>query len=259
VLPFATINYAIMSNWSAYGQYAQGMYVPDLTSFYSPSPTLLTSLKSLRPQTSTNYQAGSVYHGHRFTVDGDVYLIDVSNKISANPNGDGTLLNVGHVKYKGVEGEISYFLGHGLTVFANGSIARAHNYTTGAEAAKVPNHTAALGVFYQHDGIFASFTQKFTGAQYAAEYNGLPGARLYHIGAYSIGDIALSYTIGHYRFGINLDNLFDNRGINTITTSSKGAPTTVVNGKSIQSGYGPYDSMLFNSPRSIMGDIRVTF
>lgn len=256
-LPFATANYAIKSNWSVYAQYAQGMYVPDLSSFYSPSPTLLTSLKTLKPQTSTNYQAGSVYHGGVFTVDADMYLIDVTNKISANPNGDGTLLNVGHVRYKGVEGEANVFIGRGLTVFANGSIARADNKTTGAQSAKVPDHTAALGAFYQKDGIFASFTQKFTGAQYAAEYNGVPDARLYRIGAYSIGNIALSYTISRYRFGINLDNVFDNRSINQITTNSKGAPTMTVNG--IQSGYGLYDSILFNSPRSIMGNVRVTF
>ena len=259
VLPFATANYSILSNWSVFAQYAQGMYVPDLSSFYSPTATLLTSLSSLKPQTSTNYQAGSVYHGSRLTLDGDIYLIDVSNKIASNPNGDGTLLNIGRVKYKGVEGEVSYLLGHGLTVFANGSIAKAHNETTDARAARVANHTAALGIFFQHDGMFASFAQKFTGSQYAAEYNGLPGGRLYLIPAYSIGDAAISYTFGRYRVGVNVNNVFNDRSVSTITTSSKSAPTAIANGKSIQSGYGPYDSLLFNSPRSVMGNVRVLF
>jgi iron complex outermembrane recepter protein len=257
-LPFATVNYAIKHNWSAYFQFAKGMYVPDLSSFYSPTPTLLTSLKSLQPQTSTNYQLGTVLHGQHVTFDADVYKIDVNNKIAANPNGDGTLLNIGTVHYKGIEGQISYFVGHGLTLFTNGSLAEARSGSTGRQIAKAPYDTAALGLFYQHGRLFASFSQKFTGPQYAAEYNGLPDGRLYRIGAYSIGNLAVNYTVGRYRFGINVDNIFNDRSVNTITTSSSGAPTTKVNGKSVQSGYGAYDSLIFNSPRSIMGSVRVS-
>jgi iron complex outermembrane receptor protein len=39
VLPFATVNWMVRPNWSFYGQYAQGMYVPDLSSFYTASDT----------------------------------------------------------------------------------------------------------------------------------------------------------------------------------------------------------------------------
>ncbi|MBL7395922.1 TonB-dependent receptor, partial [Escherichia coli] len=41
-LPFLTANWAAMTNWSFYAQYAQGMYVPDLSSFYSTSGSLST-------------------------------------------------------------------------------------------------------------------------------------------------------------------------------------------------------------------------
>ncbi|HEX8031824.1 MAG TPA: TonB-dependent receptor plug domain-containing protein, partial [Vicinamibacterales bacterium] len=51
-LPFLTVNWQAMTNWSFYGQYAQGMYVPDLSSFYSTSGSLSTALDALKPQTS---------------------------------------------------------------------------------------------------------------------------------------------------------------------------------------------------------------
>jgi iron complex outermembrane receptor protein len=97
-LPFVTANYAITSNWTTYFQFAKGMYVPDLSSFYSASPNLADSLSQLKPQTSTNYQFGTVYHGHKFALDADIYKIDVNNKI-ASPTTAGAdsslLVNIG--------------------------------------------------------------------------------------------------------------------------------------------------------------------
>jgi iron complex outermembrane receptor protein len=48
VLPFATVNWMVRPNWSFYGQYAQGMYVPDLSSFYTASDTRPTRRSSSR-------------------------------------------------------------------------------------------------------------------------------------------------------------------------------------------------------------------
>ena len=39
----------------------------------------MSILNALTPQTSTNYQAGLVYHGSKVTFDGDVYYIDFKN------------------------------------------------------------------------------------------------------------------------------------------------------------------------------------
>ncbi|PNB02818.1 TonB-dependent receptor, partial [Pseudomonas sp. FW306-2-11BA] len=84
---------------------------PDLSSFYSASGTLSTALDALKPQTSTNYQVGSVWHGNKVSVDVDGYVINIDNKIgSCTTTGcDQTLLiNIGKVRYKGVEGSLSY-------------------------------------------------------------------------------------------------------------------------------------------------------
>ena len=85
-LEYATINYKLMSNWSVYAQYATGILVPDISAFQVSGPTANPSagpdLSNLVPQTSTNYQLGTVYHGANWTADFALYKIDFKNKIA---------------------------------------------------------------------------------------------------------------------------------------------------------------------------------
>ncbi len=267
-LPFLTANYSFASNWTGYFQYAKGMYVPDLSSFYTavPTTTLLTSLSGLQPQTTTNYQLGTVYHGARITFDADVFLIKVKNKIAASPDpaASGLLINIGEVTYRGIEAQLSYSLDNGITLFTNASLVDARNIATNQQVQRAPKGTAAVGIFYQKNDVFASFTQKYTGPSYANEYNGLLDSagqtnRLYRLKAYSIGDFSLNYTIGNFRLGVNVGNVFDDRSVATIGTSATGAPTATIAGKAVQSGYGPYDTFLFNPPRSYTASVRYKF
>lgn len=261
VLPFATINWMAKPNWSFYGQYAQGMYVPDLSSFYSASGTLSAALDALKPQTTTNYQIGTVWHGDVVSLDVDGYIINVNNKIGTctTVGCDTTLLvNVGQVHYKGVEGQVSVMPVKGLTIFANGSYNYAHNVTTGAQIAKAPFTTAAAGFIYQRDGLRVSFNQKYTGPQYANEFSGNPTIRLYRIKPYSIGEFAISQDVGdHFRIGMTVSNVFNSRAVTAISTSSAGAPTATINGVSYQTGYGQADQFNYLPPRSAMVDVRI--
>ncbi len=258
-LPFLTINWQAMSNWSFYGQYAQGMYVPDLSSFYSSSGQLSTALDSLKPQTTTNYQIGTVWHGSKVSVDADGYIINVNNKIGTctTVGCDSTLLvNIGQVRYKGVEGQVSYMPVKGLTLFANGSYNYAHSVSTGAQVAKAPFSTAAAGFIYRNGGFRLSFNQKYTGPQYATEFNGNPNLRLYRIKPYSIGDFAISQEIGkNLRLGVTVNNVFNSRAVTAIANSSSGAPTA--NG--FQSGYGQADQFSYLPPRSFQVSARLKF
>ncbi|MGZ6013124.1 MAG: TonB-dependent receptor domain-containing protein, partial [Caulobacteraceae bacterium] len=76
-LEYATINYKLMNNWSVYAQYATGILVPDISAFQVSGPTANPAagpdLSNLVPQTSTNYQVGTVYHGSNWTADFDLY------------------------------------------------------------------------------------------------------------------------------------------------------------------------------------------
>ena len=275
LLPFATINWQAMSNWSFYGQYAQGMYVPDVSSFYTSSGSLSTTLDALKPQTSTNYQIGTVWHGHSVSLDLDGYIINVDNKIgTCTTVGCDTslLINTGQVRYKGVEGEISYMPVTGLTLFANGSYNQARSVTTGAQVAKAPFTTGAAGFIYRSRGLRLSFSQKYTGPQYAADLsstsNGvttvlaLPttGERLYRIKPYSIGEFAISQEIGdRFRIGVSVSNVFNSRAVTSISNSSSNAPTTTLSGVKYQTGYGQLDQFSYLPPRSFLVDARVKF
>ncbi|MEY4159390.1 MAG: hypothetical protein RLZZ136_11 [Pseudomonadota bacterium] len=262
-LPFLTANWEVMNNWAFYGQYAKGMYVPDLSSFYSDSANLATSLAALEPQTSTNYQVGTVWHGDKISLDFDAYMVNVDNKIgTCTTVGCDTslLVNIGSVRYKGVEGEAAYSPVKGLTVYANAAYNYAHSVTTGAQVAKAPLTTAGFSVVYSNNGLRASFSQKFTGVSYANEFSGNPNLRLYRIAPYSTGEFAISKEFGeHFRIGATVSNVFNNRAITSISTSSTGAPTVTVNGVSYQNGYGQLDQFNFLPPRTAMLDLRIKY
>lgn len=246
-LPFATINWQVLPQLSVYGQYAQGFYVPDLSSFYSASASLGQALAALQPQTTTNYQIGTVWHGDKISLDFDGYVIDVNNKIGTctTVGCDTTLLvNIGQVKYRGVEGGIAVTPIQGLTVFGNGSYNYARSVTSGAQIAKAPFSTAAVGVIYRYRGLRAFFAQKFTGPSYATEYSGT-GLRNYRIAPYSLGELSLSYDfLKHFQLALNISNLFDDRSIYAISA-----------GKT----YGVDDQFNVNAPRQVLVTVRFRY
>jgi iron complex outermembrane receptor protein len=266
-LPFMTINWQPTSNWSFYAQYAQGMYVPDLSSFYASSTTtaaaLTAALDTLQPMTTTNYQVGTVWHGSKVSLDLDGYIINVNNKIgSCTTTGCDTslLVNIGQVRYKGVEGQVSWMPLTGLTLYANGSYNYAHSVVTDAQVAKAPFTTSALGMAYNHEGWRVSFSQKFTGPQYANEFNRNPNFRLYRIAPYSTGEFAISKEFSEaIRIGASVSNVFNSRAVTAVSTSSSGAPTVTVNGVTYQNGYGQLDQFNYLPPRSAQLDFRLKF
>jgi len=265
-LPFATVNWQPVRSLSFYGQYAQGMYVPDISSFYTPSNTAAaqvqqnTILAAIKPQTSTNYQLGSVWHGSKVSVDADVYKIDVNNKIASDTSTgavSGALVNIGTVHYKGAEGSLTYMPVEGLTLFGNGSYNYAHSGTTGAQIAKAPFSTAAAGFIYHRHGTRLSFSQKFTGPQYATELSSAvtttDGIRMYRISPYSTGEFAISQEVGqHFRVGATVSNVFNSRAITAISNGG----TLVANG---QTYYAGADQFNFLPPRSFLMDVRVKY
>ena len=68
----------LMTSWSVYAQYAQGIYIPDISSFEQKTPEVAVFPKA---ETTTNYQVGSVYYADNFTFDGDLYYMGVDNNI----------------------------------------------------------------------------------------------------------------------------------------------------------------------------------
>jgi iron complex outermembrane receptor protein len=185
--PHFSANYRITQDWSAYLQLAKGIAYPIVTdeenvpedpkdiaksgSSYTPG--------SLKEEQTVNYQLGTVYKMDRLNADADVYLIDINNLVSSvvDPN-DST--NTLYFQSKGawvsgLEAEATYYVGGGLSAFANGSLNRAvfktdagvPGFNVGSlgafGAGGVPNSTAALGVVFNRWGTFFSVDDKYVG------------------------------------------------------------------------------------------------
>ncbi|MFA5057704.1 MAG: TonB-dependent receptor [Opitutaceae bacterium] len=200
-LPYLAANYRIDPSWSAYAQVAEGFLGPNLNQFYVADPTKNT----VKPEETMNYQLGTVYQTDRFNADVDVYYIDFSNYAYSGPadaNGDPLYWGVAKgADYRGAEAQATYTLGGGLSAYANGSINQATFKGSKLDVPTVPKATAALGLVYDHEGFFASCTEKFVGSWVVydtltnPDVAGGGAARRADSASCWIGDLAVGYSL----------------------------------------------------------------
>ncbi len=247
-LPYFTANFLVTPNLSTYFQFAKGFLIPSLSSSLETTSAAGTQTPiAPLPTKTTNYQAGAVYAGDNLNVDGDVYYIKTSNSSFVDPAQPGIVqvLN-GPAVYKGVEGQVSYRLGFGLTAIVNGSLASAKDDTSGRWLVQAPDYTALAGAVYNHGPVKVSYLHKFVGRQYwFVDYSAAPATPKTSVRAapYSLGIVSASYQVGPVQLGATLYNVFDDRS----TTSIGGAAAPV----------GALYT--FQSPRSVEGSVRVRF
>jgi iron complex outermembrane receptor protein len=258
-LYFLTANYKVMENWSAYAQYATGFLIPPLSTLQVQKP----DSKDEQPQTSKNYQLGTVFHGGRFTLDGDVYLIRFRNKfqnitVTSGPQaGETVFYNLGGATYKGVEAQGTFAVTPEAFVFANASrnIARAQGGSTtiagvpvtlagGTQIANAPKWTAAAGVIWKPEGWSFSVTDKVVGPQWAAE--GEPSN--FRIGTYSNVDLTVVRNLGRLRLEAAIYNLFDSQKLTKLSPGGKVFNTLTA-----------ADQYYYQPERSVQVSARVSF
>ena len=204
-------HYKILSNWSVYAQWAQGFLAPNLNVFYVADPTK----NQVDPQSTTNVQAGTTWVGHHVTVSADVYKIDFNNEIASVGKGVAKyFINLGGVKYRGVEFEGSVDVGAGFALYANGSVNSAKVTADNTWVPNTPDRTASLGVMYHHAGWQGSLTGKYVGRRYGDVGDTVP------FGSYATVDGALNYDFGatipgfqDLQVGITAQNLADRKSI----------------------------------------------
>jgi iron complex outermembrane receptor protein len=166
--PSVTANYAVTPNTSVYVQYAVGFLAPNLNVLYSTKP----AESNLQPETTNNYQVGTVYQSADFAGDADAYYIPFNNLASSRKvNGVTIFSNVGGATYEGLEAEGTYVLGGGWNVYANGSVNSAnYNGSKGHDhVAETPQATAALGFIYDDGHWNGSVTDKWVGGKYGVD------------------------------------------------------------------------------------------
>ncbi|MFI4933169.1 MAG: TonB-dependent receptor [Caulobacterales bacterium] len=218
---FLTANYRIQPDWSVYGQIATSYLVPALSSLYVTG----ASLQTLKPQTTINYQAGTVYTHGAITADADVYLIDANNLqvgcTVPNPIGGPPLAafcNAGKARYDGIEGEAAYAFDFGLTLFGNASWNEANSLNPTMRLANAPSWTGALGAIYHHGPWEGSLTYKQVGD--FVNYN---GATVFHLPGYGTLDASAAYDFGRFKVKLQAFNLLNARAITSFTPGGNSA------------------------------------
>jgi len=216
-LPALTAHYKIQPNWTAYAQFAKGMLAPNLNSFYPKTSTGPNLVSTLSPEQTTNYQLGTTWVGNSLTVSGDIYSVDFSNKITSAPCGLNTCFsNGGGVKYNGIEGEATYVIGAGYSLYGNYAI---NNYTKsdGGNIQNAPKSTAAAGVIYNQGPAYASLIAKEVGTRYSG--TDLSGNDIAQ-SSYTVVNLATSYEFRNVtapgksaKLGFQVNNLFNNNSI----------------------------------------------
>ncbi len=271
-LPFFQANYKIQPNWSAYFEYAKGIYVPDVSAFENASPVKSGSFPN--PEKTTNYQLGTVFYADQFTFDADVYVISIANNyITATDNqGDTFYINGGKALYKGIEGEGTYAfqkLGNvdltGFSLFANGALMDSKQAGGAAVSGNnpelyaglwepnAPRWTFAGGLLFKRDEWKFAVIDKVIGAQYTDQINSGPG----RLPSYNNLNLTAGYRLGNAEFSINIDNLLDSRSTISI---SPGDASDANGSKTVGAFNGTSVSQYFyQAPRSVMGTMKVKF
>jgi len=215
-LPALTARYMVAPTWSVYAQYAQGMLAPNINAFYpkASGPTLPATLE---PSQSTNYQVGTTWASKQLTLSGDIYVIDFSNQSTATPCGLFTCFNnSGGVNYSGIEGEGTYVVGAGVSLYGNYAINNYSVSTAGAVLQNVPKNTAAAGLIYNQGPAYASLIAKEVGTRYSGvDING----NAVPMSSYTIVNFASSYAIKdgvlgkNAKIGFQINNLLNNNSV----------------------------------------------
>jgi iron complex outermembrane receptor protein len=252
-LPFAQVNYKIKQNWSVYAEYAKGIYVPDVSAFEQNPPTATFP----RPETTTNYQVGTVFYADNFTFDADVYYIPINNNYVSQTcsfdHSESCYVNNGSATYKGIEGEGTYAFDKvggldlkGMSVFVNGAI-MSSKQGNGNWEPNAPRWTAAAGLLFQQNGWKFSVIDKIIGRQYSDSAN----VSIYELPSYSDISLTAGYAFENVELGVTLDNLLNTRATTSITEATNGVaspnPATSL------------DQYIFQAPLSVMATLRVHY
>jgi len=247
-LPTITARYRVWKTWSVYSQFAEGSIIPPSNVFDVPGGNVLTPPK---PTEAKTYQTGSVIKFNRWTLDADAYYVHFQNGYDSYT--DPTTLEpvfvaTGPSNTKGVEMETSVSLGHGFSIYVNGSKGAAKyqtgpNIPNGGEwVANTPRDVEAFTVLWQHRSWDVGVINKRVGKMYndnATLTYLINGAKIAYpvdqaisIDPFDLTNFFVNYTIksssalrgSKVMFGVN--NLFNSHNVVGVTPFV--APTATV-------------------------------
>jgi iron complex outermembrane receptor protein len=221
-MPSADMRYKIKPNWTAYAQFATGSNIPPSSVFDSKGAQVAVLP---HPEAVKTYQLGSVVKFNRWTLDVDAYYSHFQNPYSSFIDaltGESYFYQTGPSNSKGIEAEGNVLIGHGFSVYLNGTMGSA-KYQGGAKYPNgglwiqlTPKNTEAVGVTYQVKNWDVGIFNKRVGPMYSD--NGSINQAV-PIDPFNVTNLFINYTIKgdsylrgtKIRFAIN--NLFDQHNI----------------------------------------------
>lgn len=236
IQPSLEVRYVIMPGLSTYAQVARGFLAPPLSTLSGVKAA--NSNSNLAPQTTMNYQVGTVYQQDWLSAGLDLYYIKFDNYIGSVSTATGTqYTNNGGANYKGIEVEGTVKIGHGWLLYANGSLNDANYDGSGQPVALNPRRTAAIGPIFSQDNWYFSLLAKNVGPQYLYDSSNPAVVHPYYpIKSYNDADLAASYKLVMPRFEnrsltlkLNVLNLFNDHSI--IGYQAKAASTDPTTGQ----------------------------
>jgi iron complex outermembrane receptor protein len=184
-----------------------------------------------RPTAVKTYQAGSVVKFNRWTLDVDAYYSHFQNPYSSylDSAGESFFYQTGPSNTRGIEAESNVLIGHGLSVYLNGTMGSAKyqegkTYANGGLwIADAPKNTEAIGLTYQVKNWDLGMFNKRVGPMY--NDNGTNNQAV-AIDPFNVTNLFMNYTFRgdtylrgtKVRFGIN--NLFDQHNIVGVAPAS---------------------------------------
>jgi iron complex outermembrane receptor protein len=247
-MPSLDARYKLKTNWTVYAQFATGSVIPP-TNVFDTKGALVAILP--KPTTTKTYQIGSVLKFNRVTLDVDGYYSHFQNPYSSAPDASGepVFFQTGPSNTKGVEAESNILIGHGFSLYLNGTLGSARYAQTGLWVANAPKNTETLGFTYRVKSWDMGFFNKRIGTMY--NDNGSTNQAV-AIDPFNVSNLFLNYTVrgDSYLRGtkirLALNNLLDNHSIVGVTPAS--TATSVA---------GPNDILTLLPARSI--SLTVTF
>ena len=247
VLPNLTARYHLAERWSVYAQFAEGDSAPLSAIFDVPGGNVLSPPK---PTTAKAYQAGSVLKYNRFTFDMDAYYVHFQNGYDSyvDPTtNEEVYVPTGPTNTKGIEFESTFVLGHGLSLYVNGSKASAKyqtgpSYPNGGEwVADTPRDIEDISVFWQRSNWDVGLVNKRVGkmwndnATYTYTVDGLkvayPLDQAVAIDPFDLVNFYVNYTLKNSswlrgsKIRLSVNNLLNSHNIVGVTPALAGTPT----------------------------------
>jgi iron complex outermembrane recepter protein len=224
-LPSFDTHFMVMSNLSAYFQYAKGDAVP---------PTKVFDTKGVavgvlpKPTVAETYQVGTVLQAHRVNFGVDAFRSRFDNTYTSVLNRDNNLndyISGGASLSRGLEFETNVALGAGLSTYVNATKLSATFEATGQKVQNSPNHTEAVGINYAKGGMSANMFFKHAASMF--NDNGVVHEAI-TIDPVSTVNLSVAYNIkNHVAFSkqikirLSINNLLDSHNIVGVAPASK--------------------------------------